>query len=71
MKKDGLSGRLRRCGVGQGELAKRCGVSLRGMAHGLAANLWQYVIIIELLETLTFEQRREWLDRGLSEPNAE
>ena len=62
MERSDLSMRVRRLGLTQAELAKRCGVSLRGLAHGLNSELWQYVVIVELLEALTYEQRREWVE---------
>ena len=63
MSNEDLNGRLRRCGITQGELAKRCGVTLGPVHSGLKAERWQYIAIVELLEALTFEQRRQWLDR--------
>lgn len=66
MKTDGLSARLRRCGISQKELAERLGFTIGAVAQGLRGDgRWAYRTIIELLEALTYEQRREWLDRTL------
>ena len=62
MEKNELAMRLKRLGMTQADFAKRCGVTLRTAQHGIYGGVWQYVALIELLEMLTFEQRREWLD---------
>lgn len=62
MSDNDLSGRLRRCGITQGELAARCGLVLGTVHSGLKAGRWQYVVIVELLEALPFEQRRIWVE---------
>lgn len=57
--------RLKRLGMTQAELAGRCGVTLRTAQHGIKNGVWQYEVVIELLEALTYEQRREWLDKTI------
>ena len=61
MRNEDLNGRLRRCGITQGELAKRCGLTLGTVHSGLKNQRWQYIALVELLEMLTYEQRREWM----------
>lgn len=64
MKTDGLSARLRRCGISQKELSERLGFTLGAVAQGVRGDgRWAYKTIIELLELLTYEQRRDWLDQ--------
>jgi len=63
MKHDGLSARLRRCGINQRELAARLGVTLGAVHQGLQGEgRWHYRAIVELLEALPFEQRRIWVE---------
>ena len=63
MKTDGVSSRLRRCGISQRELAERLGFTIGAVAQGLRGDgRWAYRTLIELLELLTYEQRREWLE---------
>lgn len=63
MESNDLQARLKRMAMQQKDFAARCGVTIRTAHHGLKSGLWQYRTIIELLETLTFEQRRDWLDQ--------
>ena len=60
---DDLIGRLRRTGVNQSELARRIGVTHRTVHHGLKKELKQYSALVSLLELLSYEDRRGWLDR--------
>lgn len=64
MRNDGLSARLRRCGINQKELAERLGVTLGAVHQGIQGEgRWHYRAILELLELLPYEQRRQWLDQ--------
>ena len=63
MNENDLQARLKRMAMQQKDFAARCGVTIRTAHHGLKTGLWQYRTIIELLEALTFEQRRDWLDQ--------
>ena len=65
MRNDGLSARLRRCGINQKELAERLGVTLGAVHQGIQGQgRWHYRAILELLELLPYEQRRGWLEQA-------
>ena len=61
---DDLIGRLRRTGVNQSEFARRIGVTHRTVHHGLKKELKQYSALVSLLELLSYEDRRGWLEQA-------
>ncbi|MAK54654.1 MAG: hypothetical protein CML17_02175 [Pusillimonas sp.] len=60
---DTLIQKLRRTGITQAELASRIGVTHRTVHHGLKNELKQYAALVSLLELLSLEDRRAWLDQ--------
>ena len=61
---ENLISRLRRTGVNQSELARRIGVTHRTVHHGLKRELKQYAALVSLLELLSYEDRRGWLEQA-------
>lgn len=61
---DNLIKKLRRTGITQAELANRIGVTHRTVHHGLKRELKQYAALVSLLELLSYEDRRGWLEQA-------
>lgn len=53
--------RLKATGLDQVELAKRLGVSVTAVKKGLWSANSRYTALVEALEIMTPEQRREWV----------
>ena len=67
---DNLIKKLRRTGITQAELANRIGVTHRTVHHGLKRELKQYAALVSLLELLSYEDRRGWLEQASEDTTA-
>jgi hypothetical protein len=63
MTKDGYTGRLSAMGIRQAQFANRLGVTTVNVRKMLSSENKRYTAIIELLELLSDEQRRQWLSQ--------